>query len=124
MDLSYLWIVFAVAFIAWKLVSMRRSPAQMAEIQGAIDAGAILIDVRSPAEFAGGHLPGARNVPVSNIGSIIPELQKAGKPVVVYCASGTRAGMALRALKAAGIGPLHNLGTFGNGQALRYPSAS
>lgn len=123
MDLSYLWIVIAVAFVAWKLVSMRRSPAQLAAIQQAIDEGAILVDVRSPSEFASGHLPGARNAPVSSIGAIIPELQKAGKPVVVYCASGTRAGLALKALKAAGIQPLHNLGTYGNGQALRYPTA-
>ncbi len=124
MDLSYLWIVFAVAFIAWKLMSMRRSPAQLAEIQQAIDQGAVLLDVRSPGEFAGGSLPGARNVPVSNIGSIIPELQKAGQPVVLFCASGTRAGLALKALKAAGIGPLFNLGTVGNGQAMRFPRAS
>ena len=123
MDLSYLWIVFAVAFIAWKLLSMRRSPAQLASIQTAIDDGAILLDVRSAAEFATGSLPGARNVPVSNIGSVIGELQAAGKPVVVFCASGTRAGLALRALKAAGIQPSFNLGTVGNGQALRFKDA-
>ena len=124
MDLSYLWIVVAVAFLIWKLLSMRRSPAQLAQIQAAIDSGAILLDVRSAGEFATGSLPGARNTPVSHIGSIIPELQGAGRPVVVFCASGTRAGLAMRALKAAGIQPLHNLGTVGNGQAMSFPEAS
>ncbi len=124
MDLSYLWIVFAVAFLAWKLLRMRRSPAQLAQIQAAIDAGAVLLDVRSAGEFATGSLPGARNTPVTHIGSIIPELQTAARPVVVFCASGTRAALAMRALKAAGIQPLYNLGTVRNGQAMRFPERS
>jgi len=124
MDLSFLWIVVAVAFIAWKLMSMRRSPAQLAQIQAAIDSDAILLDVRSASEFATGSLPGARNTPVAHIGSIISELQDAGRPVVVFCASGTRAGLAMRALKAAGIHPLYNLGTVGNGHTMRFPESS
>ena len=120
MDLSHLWIAFALAFVAWKILSMRRTPAQLSQIQAALDAGAILLDVRSPSEFATGSLPGARNVPVSSIGSVIAELQEAQRPVVVFCASGTRASLALRALKAAKIQRLHNLGTVGNGRTLRY----
>jgi phage shock protein E len=124
MDLSYLWIVLAVAFIGWKLWSMRRSPAQLAAIQEALDGGALLVDVRSPGEFASGHLPGARNIPVARIQGALGELKAAGRPVVVYCASGTRAGVALATLKAAGVGPLFNLGTVGNGRQLRFPEAS
>lgn len=123
MDLSYLWIAFVVAFVAWKLLSMRRSPQQLATIQAALDAGAVLLDVRSPAEFGGGHLPGARNVPVASVGGVVAELKRSGKTVVVYCASGTRAGMAARALKAGGVATVHNLGTFGAGRALRFTAA-
>ena len=71
MDLSFLWIVVAGAFVIWKLMSMRRSPAQLAQIQTAIDNGAILLDVRSASEFATGSLPGARNTPVAQLGSIL-----------------------------------------------------
>ena len=124
MDLSYLWIVVAVAFLVWKLMRMRRSPAQLAQIQAAIDADAVLLDVRSAGEFATGSLPGARNTPVTHIGSIIPELQTAARPVVVFCASGTRAALAMRALKAAGIQPLYNLGTVRNGHSMRFPERS
>ena len=124
MDLSFLWIVVAGAFIIWKLMSMRRSPAQLAQIQTAIDHGAILLDVRSASEFATGSLPGARNTPVAQLGSILSELQTEGRPVVVFCASGTRAGLAMRALKAAGIRPLHNLGTVGNGLKINFPEKS
>ena len=124
MDLSYLWIVVAVVFLIWKLMSMRRSPAQLAQIQAAIDAGAVLLDVRSASEFTTGSLPGARNTPITHIGSIIPELQTAARPVVVFCASGTRAALAVRALKAAGIEPLYNLGTVRNGQTMCFPEQS
>jgi len=121
MDLSYLWIVFAVAFIAWKVYSMRRSPQQMAEIQAAVDAGAVILDVRSPAEFAGGHLPGARNVPVGQVGGVMAELK--GQTVIVYCASGARSARAAGKLRSGGVNVL-DLGTFGNGQMLNFDRGS
>jgi len=120
MDLSYMWIILAVAFIAWKVWSMRRSSEQMTEIQAAVDAGAVLLDVRSPAEFAGGHLAGARSVPVGQVGGVAGELQ--GQTVVVYCASGMRSAKAARVLRSKGVDVL-DLGTFGNGQALRLGGA-
>jgi phage shock protein E len=120
MDLSYLFIVAIVAFVAWKLLGMRRSPQQLATIQAALDDGAVLLDVRSAAEFQGGHLPGARNVPVAGVSGVAAELKASGRPVVVYCASGTRAGMAVRVLEGAGVEVVHNLGTFGAGRDLRF----
>ncbi len=116
MDLSYMWIVLSVLFIAWKVWSMRRSSDQMTEIQLAVDAGAALLDVRSPAEFAGGHLVGARNVPVGQVRGVADDLK--GQTVVVYCASGMRSAKAARALRSVGIEVL-DLGTYRNGQSLR-----
>lgn len=61
--------------------------------------GAALIDVRSADEFAGGHIPGAINLPLDQIQSIdLP----ADTPLFVYCHSGMRAGSAVKWLEAHG----------------------
>jgi phage shock protein E len=83
----------------------------------AVDQGALLIDVRSPEEFAGGHLDNAINIPH---GEIVEGLAKLGvaksTPVVVYCRSGNRSGKALDALTAAGFATVTNAGPY---EALR-----
>lgn len=56
-----------------------------------------LVDVRSPGEFAQGHLPGAVNVPHTELRARLSEIP-AGLPVTVYCASGFRSYLALRVL--------------------------
>jgi len=73
-------------------------------------SGALILDVRTPAEFEKGHVPGAVNVPHSEIGARLAELgDDRNRPVVVYCESGKRAGMAEGELLAAGFTDLHHL---------------
>lgn len=74
--------------------------------------GALLVDVRSPGEFAGGHLPNARNIPVDALGARIGELN-ADQVIVVYCRSGARSANAARLLRAEGFGQVHDLGGMG-----------
>jgi glyoxylase-like metal-dependent hydrolase (beta-lactamase superfamily II) len=64
-------------------------------LRARIEAGEALnlIDVRSPAEFAGSRMRGARNVPLEQIGAAAPTIP-AGEPVVLICESGTRATIA------------------------------
>src|ERR1700751_5571033 len=64
-----------------------------------IDEGVALIDVRETEEFAAGHLPGAKHVPRSYLESRIEGIapDRAG-PLILYCASGTRAAYAARTL--------------------------
>ena len=118
MELSILWTLFIAGMVIWKVRGMRRSPEQLATIQAAIDDGAVLLDVRSAAEFDAGHLPGAQNVPVGRIGGAVAELKQCRRPVVVYCASGTRSGMAVRMLRSGGVAVVLDLGTFRAGQGL------
>jgi len=72
--------------------------AQSGEVDRAADPvqlvadGALLLDVRTPGEFADGHVQGALNVPVQVLESRIAELDPA-RPVVVYCRSGNRSAM-------------------------------
>lgn len=68
-----------------------------------IAQGAIVVDVRSPQEFAGGHIPGSTNIPLDQIGAKADMLLKKGKPVITCCRSGTRSGMAVGILKSAGV---------------------
>jgi phage shock protein E len=74
-----------------------------------IDAGAVIIDVRTPEEFRDGAYPGARNIPVGNLGARLAEIPR-DRPLVLYCASGARSGSAARALKQAGYLDVINAG--------------
>lgn len=70
--------------------------------------GAQLIDVRTPEEFAEGHLPGAKLIPVQVIQGRLSEIDP-GKPVLLYCRSGNRSGTALSLLKGAGYKDVEHL---------------
>ncbi len=65
--------------------------------------GAIMVDVREPAEFAQAHIPGSLNLPLSTFGAM--ELPAdAGKAVVFFCASGNRTAMAATRLAEKAVG--------------------
>ena len=81
-------------------------------IAEALQNGAILLDVRSPAEFSGGSIKGAKNYPVQEIDKHISSLKKTGKPVVAFCASGMRSAAAAIKLKSNGI-EAFNAGSMG-----------
>lgn len=77
--------------------------------------GALLLDVRSPEEFAEGHLPGAHNIPHTEIDTRLPEIAtlvgpEKSRPIVVYCRSGRRSGIAKEALLTHGYRQITNLG--------------
>jgi rhodanese-related sulfurtransferase len=64
--------------------------------------GALVIDVREPAEYMNGHVPGAHLVPLSAVHSRAGELPK-DQPVYVICASGNRSYTAAGWLRGAGV---------------------
>jgi rhodanese-related sulfurtransferase len=68
-----------------------------------LPAGALVVDVRSSSEYQTGHFPGAVNIPFDQIGARIAELGEKGKPIVVYCRSGRRSGIAKDRLDKAGF---------------------
>lgn len=81
-----------------------------AEARRLVGAGARLVDVRSPEEFADGHLEGAVNIPVGQLEARLAEVGPKDAPVVVYCRSGHRASHAKQVLEAHGYTAVHNLG--------------
>lgn len=63
----------------------------------------LVIDVRSPEEYASGHVPGAILMPVQSFPSAVSQLPAAkDQPIIVYCEMGPRAGLAKAALVYAG----------------------
>ena len=72
----------------------------------------MLVDVRTPEEYAERHIDGAINIPVDALESRLSEVAKGdtSKPVVVYCHSGNRAGRAKKILVDHGYSQVTNLG--------------
>ena len=71
--------------------------------------GALLLDVRTEEEYAGGHIPGSRNVPLGTLGRAeLPEDPET--PLFVYCLSGARSRQAASVLRRAGYAPVTDLG--------------
>ncbi len=71
----------------------------------AVQESTLVLDVRSSGEFARGHLPGALNIPHTELRGRLDEVREAaaGRPVSVHCASGVRSHIATRVLLAAGF---------------------
>jgi phage shock protein E len=82
-----------------------------AEAKQLIDAGARVLDVRTPEEFADGHVEGALNIPFEQVAARVAELGDPSKPLVVYCRSGRRSGIATRTLQDLGFAQLSDMQT-------------
>ena len=74
------------------------------------EKNATVLDVRGPWEFEDGHVDGALNIPLDEIPSRIEDMKNLKMPLVVYCRSGNRSGMAEMILKQAGINEVYNGG--------------
>lgn len=81
-------------------------------IQQIIADGAVIIDVRSPGEFSGGHPKGAVNIPLDTIQNNILKIKNYKKPVVLCCASGNRSSSAKKVLIKNGIEDVHDAGSW------------
>ncbi|MBN8217894.1 MAG: rhodanese-like domain-containing protein [Spirochaetes bacterium] len=83
-------------------------------IKEALAKGAVVVDVRSPGEFAGGHYQGSKNIPVDQIQGRADEIIKWKKTVIVCCASGGRSSSAMNILKSKGLSDVMNAGPWTN----------
>lgn len=77
-----------------------------------VKQGAIILDVRSKGEYAGGHIKGSINISVDQLNSNITKLKDKNKPVITCCASGMRSASAKAILKANGFTNVHNGGSW------------
>jgi phage shock protein E len=84
------------------------------KIKQALRKGAIIIDVRTAAEYDRGHIPDAFNIPVDRINVSMQRIKAANMPVVLCCNSGERSSEAFQLLKAKGIKEVYNGGNWEN----------
>jgi rhodanese-related sulfurtransferase len=102
------WGLILLAFISggmlvWPLVARQRAGASLDTLAATrlMNDGAVVLDVRENSEYAGGHLPNAKNIPTGDLDKRIAELP-AGKPLLIVCATGQRSGKAASLLRKAG----------------------
>lgn len=65
--------------------------------------GALVLDVRTPSEYASGHIKGSKNIPLNELPTRIQEVKKLNKPVIACCQSGMRSSQATQFLQKNGI---------------------
>ena len=100
-------------FVAWSTICIAQvADISQVELMQRIKANhaGLILDVRSPEEYAEGHIPGAINIPYDQLSSRLAEIGSyKSKDVVLYCKSGGRAGKAANTLQAAGFSKLLHL---------------
>jgi phage shock protein E len=118
MKITIAALLLATAFPALAESASSASGAVASVKPGAVDgatakllaaSGAKVVDVRTAGEFASGHVPGAVNIPFDELPRRAAEIGPTSTPVVLYCRTGRRSGIAADALQKAGFSKLYDL---------------
>lgn len=110
-------IVAAIAAVI--LVLKRVGQISRKQALAYLKSGALVVDVRSSAEFNSGHLPNAINLPVDELETALPRRVKDKKQVLLlHCQSGMRSSMAKKRLEGLGYSNVFNLGSYGRAAQL------
>lgn len=87
--------------------------SQQTNLAEVIQAGALLVDVRSPEEFRSSPVKGAINIPLEQVQSQLQRF-KGKSNIIVFCRSGNRSGIAKSILERSGITGVINGGSWQN----------
>jgi len=107
-------IVFAIA-VALAVIFILKRSSQISSKNALeyLKNGAVVVDVRSPAEFNARHLQRATNIPLGEIETVLPRrVQDKRQVLLLHCQSGMRSGMAAKKLKVLGYTNAFNLGSY------------
>ncbi|MGV3664878.1 MAG: rhodanese-like domain-containing protein [Leptospira bouyouniensis] len=105
-------VIVAVLFIIYQL--RNASGMNQSQLKEKIDSGALVVDVRTVAEFNVGHYPNARNIPIDEVSKRVDEFGDKNQTIIVYCASGGRSGSAKSYLESIGYKQVINAGGLSN----------
>jgi rhodanese-related sulfurtransferase len=76
------------------------------------EGNALVVDVRTPSEFRGGHVAGSLNIPLDEVARRVDEIKAHNKPVILCCASGMRSMQATSILTQLGVPNCYNGGSW------------
>lgn len=111
-------IIIAAVFIAFLLLK-RLTQVTPASAREWLNKGALVIDVRSEAEFQERHLPDAINIPLNRLGDeIARHAPDKARSLLLHCLSGTRSGMGTSTLREMGYQNVFNLGSYDRAQKI------
>jgi phage shock protein E len=82
------------------------------DYQQLMQDGALIVDVRSKGEYAGGHIKGSINIPVDQLRENLGKLKDKNQPIITCCASGMRSASAKSILLAIGYTKVFNGGSW------------
>lgn len=110
--LKTIWIALAAAVGVAAVIKLIAKPAadEKAVAKEKIRQGALVLDVRTAAEFDDEHYESAVNIPVQELAARLKELGDPHRAIVVYCAAGVRAAKAKALLRQAGFSDVTNAG--------------
>ena len=112
------WIIIG-AVIATAFILKRISFVGADTARSLLKTGALVIDVRSAAEFNSKHLPGAINIELGNLSAEIARVAPdKEKPLLLHCLSGGRSGVARHQLRGLGYKSVYNLGSYGRAEKI------
>ena len=114
MNSLWMGLVVAVLVVLIAKVVLGGAGADKAVVREKIKGGAMVVDVRTPGEYAGGHYEGATNIPLQELGGRLKQLGAKDRVIVVYCASGMRSAQAAKILVGAGYKDVTNAGGLQN----------
>jgi len=93
-----------------KILGLEPSP----DLNEWMQNGAIILDVRTTAEYQGGHVKGSVNIPLDQLSAKLGKLKDKERPIITCCASGMRSGSAKGFLRSQGFKNVHNGGSWRN----------
>lgn len=98
----------------FELIKRMFTSGPSADFVEMMDNGGVILDVRSPGEFKGGHIKGSKNIPLNNLPAGLKKLKNKEQPIITCCASGMRSASAKNILKSNGYTNVHNGGGWRN----------
>jgi len=109
MNLKSISYVVLVAIIMFSSVRMLMASKPGSQLTRQFVNKAVVIDVRSEAEYEQSHFKGAVNIPLDQIEASIERIKQFKKPIVVYCRSGNRSSKAQAVLKQQGVNVVNGI---------------
>lgn len=111
MKTKIVWVLAAVLGLMLVVQQLQASQGMdVRQAQEMVARGALLLDVREPAEYAAVHAANAKLIPLGEVGARLKEIEAyKDKPVAVICRSGRRSAQAVEILKGAGFTQVVNV---------------